>query len=171
MKVIVKTTTLQRNQCFNLGSVPTKWRWPDSLKHCGHLNNTNNLGSVPTKWRWPDSLQHCGHLNNTNNLGSVPTKWRWPDSLQHCGHLNNTNNLGSVPTKWRWSDSLQHCGHLNNTNNPLLSTKCIFPDQTNLHAFFLDLLLPHPLQPPFNFQCQSLMPFSRHDLTNAECCQ
>ena len=31
----------------------------------------------------------------------------------------------------------------------LRSAQCIFPSQTNLHTFFLNLFFPCPLQPPF----------------------
>ena len=38
-----------------------------------------------------------------------------------------------------------------------------FPAHTNLHAFFLNLLLPCPLLPPFELQPQTQIPFSKHD--------
>ena len=71
----------------------------------------------------------------------------------------------SAPIMWGWPDSPQPSNCLINDSNLLWSIKCIYPSQTKLYTFFLNLLFLCPLRPLSCFyrQPQNLMPFSMHD--------
>ena len=65
-----------------------------------------------------------------------------------CRERRQYLKYGSIPKKWGWPDSPQPSSNPIYTDTPLRTANGIFPSQTNLHTFFINLLFSCLLWPP-----------------------